>query len=271
MIRQYRPKEISVKRACELLGCPRSSFYAKSVAKAPKEDLLPLVEKVVEKFCGYGYRRVALDLGASAKKVRNLMKRHGLLARKRKRKIRTTYSVPIDADNLVRGLKPTRCDQVFVADATFLPLPNRKWAYMAVVMDLYSRQVKGYAIGTHLDTALTARALRQVLQNPSPKGWIHHSDRGSTYVADDYRKLVQNSGGIPSFSRPGKPGDNAFMESFMSILKGEHVDRHEFLDLQHLRESIAWFIDLYNKERRHSSLGNRSPDQFAALQQGLPS
>jgi putative transposase len=192
------------------------------------------------------------------------MARRGLLARRRYRKKRTTFPVAIDAQNLLLTETITAPGMAFVADATWIPFGKGRGLYMAVVLDLFTRQALGYALGIRLDSKLTAIALAKAVRRRRPQpGWIHHSDRGATYASQEYRACVNSISGRSSFTSPGKPQQNGVAESFFKTLKHEELLRNEYPDPASVIEAVKAFICFYNRQRLHSSLGYKAPDQFA--------
>jgi transposase InsO family protein len=166
--------------------------------------------------------------------------------------------------NLLRGLVPSGPDQIWVADITYIRL-REAFAYLAVILDGFSRKVVGWALAPHLDASLAVEALDQALadRKPKPASLIHHSDRGVQYASTDYRQRLAGHDITVSMSRPGNPYDNAKAESFMKTLKAEEVDGRSFKDISAARRSIGNFIDtIYNTERLHSALGYRPPLEF---------
>lgn len=256
-----------------MVGLSRSSFYACQQPSQRPIALDKLVASVCARFSTYGYRRAASQLNdegvlVGVKAVRSSMNRQGLLAKRRYPKKRTTFPVPIDAQNLLLTERATAPGTVLGVDATWIPFGYRRGIYMAVVLDLFTRQVLGYSLGTRLNSKLTASALAKAIRMARPKkGWIHHSDRGSTYASIEYRACVSATSGRCSFSDPGKPQQNAFVESFFKTFKYEEIYRNEYPDPETLVKAIDDYVCFYNGLRLHSSLGYKAPDKFAhALQ-----
>lgn len=261
-----RPQGLSLERAARLLGVARSQVYRPSPVPS-QERLRPQIEAVLERFGSYGYRRVAAQLEAqgelaSPKKVRRAMQKAGLAMRRPRRGKRTTFARKMKlAQNLVGRTRPTGLNQIWACDVTAIRV-RRAWCYAAIVLDVCSRKIVGWAVSGRNDTMLTLAALGRALASRRPEpGWIHHSDRGSNYTAPAYVEFLQACGGRPSYADPGSPRQNAFAESFFKSLKTEDIDE-VFADLEAVRHALDDYITLYNEERRHSSLRYQSPDQF---------
>jgi putative transposase len=155
-------------------------------------------------------------------------------------------------------------DQIWVADITYIRL-REAFAYLAVILDGFSRKVVGWALAPDLDASLAVQALDHALadRKPKPAGLIHHSDRGVQYASTEYRRRLAGHDIAVSMSRLGNPSDNAKAESFMKTLKTEEVDGRSFKDIEAARRSITLFIDtIYNTERLHSALGYCPPLEF---------
>ena len=199
------------------------------------------------------------------KKIRRLMREHDLQPRVKRRFVVTTdsnHDGPI-FPNLALDFVPTGPNQLWVCDITYVDLPGR-FAYVAVILDAWSRLIVGYAIGRSIEARLTTAALQAAItRRQPPPGCIHHSDRGSQYAARLYRDMLAASGLVGSMGRKGNPYDNAKAESFMKTLKVEGVYPMAFETFADVVEHLPHFIEeTYNKRRLHSSLGYLSPQQF---------
>jgi len=203
------------------------------------------------------------------KRIRRLMAQLGLQARTRRRWVRTTQS---DHElsvfpNRLRGLRLNAVNQVWASDFTYIRL-GHGFVYLAVILDLYSRKVVGWALGKNITSELAMAALQMALDNRGPvEGCIHHSDQGMQYASSNYVEMLKNAGLRPSMSARGNPYDNAFVESFMKTLKVEEVYLQNYRTYQDVIASVPGFIEaVYNAKRLHSGLGYQSPDEFEAAQ-----
>ena len=229
-----------------------------------------MIRAVLEDFPSYGYRRVTKELSrrgvaVNKKRVERVMRQNHLQRRQKRRFVRTTDSKHTLRvyPNLTRDMVIGRPDQVWAADITYVRLV-RGFVYVAVVLDLFSRKVIGWALANSLHAQLVVSALQNALQTRTVRpGLIHHSDRGVQYACEDYVQLLQQHGITISMSRKGNPYDNATLESFMKTLKTEEVYLNEYETESEARENIGGFIEtMYNIKRLHSSLGYCSPVEF---------
>jgi putative transposase len=261
---------------CRVLCVSISGFYAwcrrpESPRAGEDRRLAVLTRESHERSNkAYGSPRVHRDLkgqgeAVSRKRVIRLMQDMGLQGKTPPRKfVRTTdsdHSQPVAPNLLARDFEATGPNQRWVADITYLRTPDG-WLYLAAILDLYSRFIVGWAVSTEIDRNLVLRALQMALQRRSPdEGLLHHSDRGSQYASDDYRKALENRGIICSMSRKGDCWDNATMESWFARLKTELGEDFES-EAAALRELFGYIEVFYNQKRLHSSLGYMSPAEY---------
>ena len=203
----------------------------------------------------------------SRKRVARLMREAGLKARVASlyRANPGTHAFFTSIPNRIRKLELSALNQVWVGDITYLKLA-RVWRYLAVVMDRYSRRIVGWCLGLHKDAKLTVCALNRALLTRRPgEGLIFHSDRGIEYAAFEFRTRLAAQGIVQSMNRPGKPTDNAHMESFFHSLKSDVIHGRRFQTEAQLRDTIRRYVAYYNRIRVHSALDYRSPIDFERM------
>ena len=218
----------------------------------------------------YGYRRITAELHrrgmqVNHKRVARIMREDNLLGIQPKLFVVTTNSnhkLEIYL-NLASRMKLTGINQLWVADITYIRL-KAEFVYLAVILDRFSRKVVGWALDRTLGNRLAVGALEQALEKRQPPpGLVHHSDRGLQYASAEYAAILEKHRMVPSMSRPANPYDNASCESFMKTLKREEIYANKYDDLEHLRVNIEEFIEeYYNRQRLHSALGYRTPEEF---------
>jgi len=259
-------EQVPMTMLCEVLGLPRSSAYYQP---RPREDR-PVREALMElagQWPTYGYRRLAAQLkrqghAVNTKLVRRLMHELGIVGKAPVRRPRTTDSNHVFPrfPNRVEGLDVVRPDQVWVADITYVRL-KEDFVYLAVLMDMFTRVIRGWHLGTGLDQELTLAALRRGLEHSRPE--IHHSDQGVQYAATSYVTMLQAAGAAISMANVGVPEENGYAERLMRTIKEEEVSLTEYQDLADARRQLGRFLDdVYNTKRIHSSLGYLTPAEF---------
>ena len=254
---------------CEVLGCSRSSYYYQEQASADA-GLKEAIVAVAVEWPTYGYRRMTVELGRRGwvlnhKRVRQLMDEMGLKVKvKRKRRKTTNSDHPFPRyPNLVLSLVIVHPDQVWVADITYVRL-GQGFVYLAVIMDVFTRAIRGWNLSRSLDERLTLTALQKALDaHDAP--CIHHSDQGVQYAAAGYTEALQARGVQISMAEIGEPTQNGFAERLMRTIKEEQVDLSEYHDYADARRQIGHFLeDVYMHKRIHSSLGYLTPVEFEA-------
>lgn len=257
-----------VVRLCALLGLPSSSYYYRPI-QADESDVEMAIEAIAGQYPTYGTRRMSQQLRRpphrlqiNRKRVRRIMAQKGLLRAAKRRKKRTTDSRhPYPRyPNLVKELAFTYPDQVWVSDITYIRL-GRGFVYLAVIMDVFTRAIRGWCLSRLLDQELTLTALRAALGTHQPE--IHHSDQGVQYAAYDYCDLLKAHGCRISMAAVGKAEENGYAERLMRTIKEEEVDLSDYRDFQEASQEICRFIEeVYMTKRIHSSLGYLTPAEY---------
>ena len=252
---------------CEALDVPRSTYYYHTQAK-DDQQVRSAIEDVAHQWPTYGYRRMTQQLRREKgwiindKRVRRLMKKMGLQAKIKRKKRRTTNSehgFP-RYPNLVLDLEVIRPDQVWVADITYIRL-QQEFVYLAVIMDVYTRSIRGWHLGRGLDQELTLKALTPAMLDRLPE--IHHSDQGVQYAATAYVDLLLEHGVAISMADKGEAWQNGYAERLMRTIKEEEVELSDYQNYQDAYDQIGRFLDdVYMHKRIHSSLGYLTPAEF---------
>ena len=253
---------------CKVLGCARNSYYYEVTEPSDEAKLKKAIKGVAADWPTYGYRRVTAQLRrqewlVNRKRVQRLMCSMDIQARIKRKKRRTTNS---DHDfprypNLVQDLEVVRPEQVWVSDITYIRL-RCAFVYLAVIMDIFTRGIRGWHLGRGLDHSLTLTALqRALIKHPAPE--IHHSDQGVQYAATAYTRTLQDVNVQISMADVGKAWQNGYAERLMRTIKEDEVDLSEYIDYNDAYRQIGCFLDdVYMHERIHSSLGYLTPAEF---------
>lgn len=277
---QQHQTEFPISVMCEVLSVSRSGFYA--WRKNPESKRNQSSKTLRKKICtihresgeSYGSPRVYKALKkqgetCSKNRVARLMREDGLKAKSKRRFKATTnskHNLPVAPNLLNRDFSPEAPNQVYAGDITYI-WTTEGWLYLAVVIDLFSRSVVGWAMDKRMTRQLVMDALTMAVQRRRPlSGVIFHSDRGSQYASSDFQKLLVKYGMICSMSRKGNCWDNAPVESFFGSLKQELVFHQKYPTRFHARQSIFDYIErFYNRRRLHSTLGYESPADYEAI------
>jgi putative transposase len=262
---------------CRVLQVSRSGYYAwhkRPVAERRRQDqrLALEVAAIHAESCGrYGSPRVHAELRErgqriARKRVARLMRAAGLRARERRRFRCTTdagHGMAIKGNLLARRFAVSVPNSRWVSDITYL-WTLEGWLYLAVVLDLFSRRVVGWSLSERLERRLALDALGMALKGRQPsRAMLHHSDRGSQYASQEYQQLLAEHGILSSMSRVGNCWDNAVAESFFATLKIELAYQTQWRTRQEARSALFEYLELfYNRQRRHSTLGYLSPNEF---------
>lgn len=258
---------------CQLAGVSRAGFYRDWQQQQPDEaetEIRDQIQKEALKHRRFGYRRIAVLLkrqGVAVGEgvVRRILRSDNLLAVRKRKFVATTDSKhPFTVySNLAQYVMVETINQLWVADMTYIRL-GREFVYMAVVLDVFSRKVVGWSLARTMTHALPLAALNQAIAKREPmRGLVHHSDRGSQYACDNYVNRLEEAGFVVSMSRPARPWENAYCESFMNTLKSEEIKCRTYSTLEELNRNIEDFIErYYNCERLHSALAYWPPQEF---------
>jgi transposase InsO family protein len=269
-----------VQLMCDILEVSRSGYYdwldRPASPQAQRREVLAVQVKVAfeESHQTYGSPRIARDLAegefkACRNTIAKIMRKQELFGRMPKRYIpRTTDSThdhPIAENKLDRQFEPGAGTPAWVTDIAYIPT-QQGWLYLAAVMDLRTRKILGWAMADHMRVELVTDALQMALARQKPgESLLHHSDRGTQYACQTYRKLLADHQITCSMSRKGNCYDNAVMESFWATLKTEEVHRNDYATREIATAAIFRYIEIfYNRQRRHSALGYVSPEAFEA-------
>lgn len=265
MINQIK-HEHSIRLLCETLDVHRSVLYhhPRLPEDQPVRDAL---RELAGEWPTYGYRRLTRMLQrrghpVNTKRVRRLMQELGICGEAPAERVRTTdsaHSFP-RYPNLVEDLEVVRPDQVWVADITYVRL-KKEFVYLAVIMDVFTRRIRGWHLSRSLEQELTITALRRAFERGRPE--IHHSDQGVQYAATAYVEMLTEEHSQISMASVGEPKENGYAERLMRTIKEEEVDLTEYEDFADAWRQLGRFLDdVYNRKRIHSALGYLTPSEF---------
>lgn len=270
----------AVSLMCSALEVSNSGYYAwrdrpeSARAQANRRLLGRIRDAHRRSRCTYGSPRITHELRAEGQcvgenRVARLMQAAQIRAKSARKWRATTQSshrLPVAENTLDRGFSVSQPNRVWAGDISYV-WTAQGWLYLAVVLDLYSRAVIGWSMGERLTADLATQALTMALWRRKPaRGLLHHSDRGIQYAAGDYQRLLADHGIACSMSRKGNCWDNAVVESFFHTLKVELVHHRRYLTRDEARQDIfEWIEVFYNRQRRHSTLGYRSPAEFEMM------
>lgn len=262
---------------CELYGVTRGGYYAWRERPPSEREVVDkvLLQKIEIAFNRseqtYGSPRIHKALtrageSVGKRRVERIMRENGIKACSSTlyRRVPGTNRFFGSVKNQIHHIDVTKKDQVWVGDVTYLKAGGER-RYLATVMDRHSRRLLGWSYGAERTSALTRRALQKALSVRRPEEKVYfHTDRGTEFLASDFKRALKKSEFIQSMNRPRRMNDNAHMESWYKSMKSDMYHRYEFETDRQLRAAIKGYIHFYNNERLHSSLGYRSPAEFEA-------
>lgn len=265
-----------VRKMCQVLGLKSKNYYRwkkqriqnESKRRKELEDIQRIERVFIDSDRIYGYRMIQKQLEKEGYKIseyriRRIMRENGFYP-ETQRKYKPTHNGKVNgmySKNIVnQNFRTKRRKEVWVGDITYIKTVIG-WVYLAVVIDLYNREVIGYAISKKIDTELVKQALSNAIASQgTKKGLIFHSDRGCQYSSKGYREMLEDNGIISSMSRPGCPYDNSCAESFFATIKKERIYRRNYDTIEDVKRDLFQYIELfYNRKRMHSVLGYMSP------------
>ena len=269
-----------VGRMCKLLKVSRSGFHAwlnRPQSRRSRENRALEAKIRVLHAASHGIygapkiHRDLIDNGVPCGKnrVARIMREAGLRSRTKKKFKATTnsrHNFPVAPNLLNQDFTAQAPDSAWVGDITYIPT-EQGWLYLAVLLDLFNREVVGWSASARMTRQLAIEALQMALGRRSPqKGLLHHTDRGSQYASNDYQKILKEHGFICSMSRKGNCYDNAVAESFFGRLKSEWVNHQRYPSRSEAKRSLFYYIEIfYNRKRRHSSIDYVTPQEYETL------
>ncbi|MEK7158353.1 MAG: IS3 family transposase [Patescibacteria group bacterium] len=249
------------------LGVARSSLYYRPIRPHNDEEFKQQLLTVTNEHPAYGHKRIAMALGWNKKKALRLMKAfhiRPLLQRKRPVKPGDQGNLPTNVPNIAKTLCPIQPHALWVGDFTYLPWHGNTFIYVATVLDVYTREILGWHIGTHHSTDLVIAAFLDACERTGKTPKIFHSDQGSEYVSGDYEQLPQDLHVMISHSKKSSPWENGYQESFYNNFKLELGNPRQYTELGELTEKIHRQLHYYNTRRIHTSI-KMPPQTFRLL------
>ena len=259
--------DYSVRQICETLGFNKSTLYYQPKIDASEEALRTEIQQLAVRYPTYGYRRITkllvrMGYPVGYRRVARLMKEDNLLIAVKRVSSQTTQSLDSKHQwsNRIDHLDICRQDQVWVGDITYVRLKGH-FIYVAVLMDVFTRMIRGWQISQHLSQPLTLKPLEAALRHSVPE--IHHSDQGVQYLSTAYISTLMRHGIEISLARRGCPWENGYAERLIRTLKEEEVYLNDYEDITEVKARIGHFIEqVYNQKRPHSALGYLTPIEF---------
>lgn len=272
-LRELKPR-VSVGTLCSLFGKSRQAYHQfgghSCKARMSEEIVLEIIGEIRSSMPRVGGRKLHMmindglppELRVGRDALFDILYRHDLLVKQRVRRVRTTFSNHWmrKYPNIIKGIRPSRPNQIWVADITYIRTEN-SWVYLHLVTDAYSKMIVGWCVGPTLEARYTISALKMALKNNSDglKGLIHHSDRGCQYCSEGYVKLLQDNGILISMCETGDPKENAVAERVNGILKMEWLNHETFRDINEVTRKVKDVVNIYNNNRPHLSLNYKTP------------
>jgi len=275
LVEQLQQKAVPVNQMCRVLGISRSGYYTARKRDQGQPAVCEASVHLKAAFAAsggaYGSRRLRTAVASRGiviglYRLRRLMRKHGLRSVWKRKFVHTTdskHALPISPNVLNRQFNPSRPNQAWVADITYIRTRSG-WLYLAVVLDLFARKVVGWAMAPDMQATLVCRALQlAIVQRQPAAGLIVHSDRGSQYASGAHQALLNKHGLVGSMSRKGNCWDNAVMERFFLNLKMERVWQKDYANHAEAMNDVSdYIVSFYNSQRLHSKLGNLPPNAF---------
>ena len=263
-------KAFPITLLCDVLGLSRSSYYYASKGNGDAQ-LCQRIEQIRLSYHRYGYRRITNELHGQGlvvnrKRVQRLVGKLGLQVRPRRKRVITTNSQPgrYAYPNLLKDLWVNYPNQIWCADITYVPLAYGKTAYLALLFDVFTRTIRGWALSKEMSVKLLSEALRKALGRQH-RPQIHHSDRGGQYFAEKYCQQLRAISCRISMTERAKPWQNPYIESTIGRLKDEYIVDSEYQDFHDAYRQLSPVLDVvYNQQRPHSALGYKTPFEFEA-------